>query len=107
MLSMAACALTAALRLLERLAFHDTPKHGSWLSMAAPEVSVLARQCLDRPMPDPDLPRREISASTPPNSRKERVRSSGRVGTFALRLIFPVASIAPLQLCSGDTPVPA
>lgn len=38
--------------LCERLEIHHTPKHGSWLNMAEIELSVLARQCLDRRLPD-------------------------------------------------------
>ncbi len=34
---------------------HPSPKHGSWLNIAEIELSVLARQCLDRP--DPRQPR--------------------------------------------------
>ena len=37
-----------ARRIAERLEIHHTPKHGSWLNMAEIELSVLARQCLDR-----------------------------------------------------------
>lgn len=37
-----------ARRLVDRLEIHYTPKHGSWLDMAEIELSVLARQCLDR-----------------------------------------------------------
>lgn len=37
-----------AKRILSRLEFHYTPKHGSWLNMAEIEVNVLANQCLDR-----------------------------------------------------------
>lgn len=37
-----------ARKLLKRLEFHFTPKHGSWLDMAEIELSVLSRQCLDR-----------------------------------------------------------
>jgi transposase len=37
-----------AKRLLDKLEFHYTPKHGSWLNMAEIEFSVLTRQCLDR-----------------------------------------------------------
>ena len=39
--------------LAQRLEIHYTPKHGSWLDMAEIELSVLARQCLDRRIPDP------------------------------------------------------
>jgi hypothetical protein len=53
---------TEARRLLERLQFHDTPKHGSRLNMAELEVSVLGRQCLDRRISDQEALRREITA---------------------------------------------
>lgn len=39
-----------ARRLLARLDFPYTPKHGSWLNMAEIEFSVLQRQCLARRM---------------------------------------------------------
>jgi transposase len=41
-----------AKRIWDRLEFHYTPKHGSWLNMAEIELSVLARQCLKRRIPD-------------------------------------------------------
>jgi hypothetical protein len=41
-----------AKRLADKLEIHYTPKHGSWLNMAEIELSVLARQCLDRRLPD-------------------------------------------------------
>ncbi len=41
-----------AKRILDRLEFHYTPKHGSWLNMAEIEFSVLARQCLDQRIAD-------------------------------------------------------
>ena len=41
-----------ARRLLDKLEFIYTPKHGSWLNMAEIELSVLAKQCLDRRIPD-------------------------------------------------------
>ncbi|AMV26207.1 hypothetical protein VT84_20205 [Gemmata sp. SH-PL17] len=37
-----------ARRIAERFEVHYTPKHGSWLNVAEIELSVLARQCLDR-----------------------------------------------------------
>lgn len=40
--------------LVHRFAFHHTPPHGSWLNIAEIELSVLARQCLDRRLPDRD-----------------------------------------------------
>ena len=35
-----------ALRILNKIEFHYTPKHGSWLNMAETELSILSRQCL-------------------------------------------------------------
>lgn len=35
-----------ALRLTKKLELVHTPKHGSWLNMAEPELSALTRQCL-------------------------------------------------------------
>ena len=35
-----------ARRLLDKLEFNYTPKHGSWLNMAEIEFSLLSRQCL-------------------------------------------------------------
>lgn len=39
-------------RLAQRLEFHYTPKHGSWLNMAEIELSVMARQCTRRRLAD-------------------------------------------------------
>ena len=39
-----------ARRLSERIEWHFTPKHASWLNMAELELSVLARQCLQERM---------------------------------------------------------
>lgn len=51
-----------ARRLIGRLEFVYTPKHGSWLNMAEIELSVLARQCLDRRIPDMATLAREAAA---------------------------------------------
>lgn len=49
-------------RIMQRLDFHYTPKHGSWLNMVEIELSVLAGQCLDRRLPDKATVQHEISA---------------------------------------------
>lgn len=51
-----------ARRILERLEFHHTPKHGSWLNQMEIEWSVLTRQCLDRRIADSEQLAREIAA---------------------------------------------
>ncbi len=51
-----------ARRLAGRFEWHYTPKHGSWLNVAEMELSVVARQCLDRRIPDLETLRREVAA---------------------------------------------
>lgn len=51
-----------ARRIVKKLEFHHTPKHGSWLNQAEIELSILMRQCLDRRIPDEGTLRREIKA---------------------------------------------
>ena len=51
-----------ARRLVEKLEWHYTPRHGSWLNVAEMELSVLARQCLDRRIADMEALRREVAA---------------------------------------------
>ncbi len=51
-----------ARRLADRIEWHYTPKHGSWLNMAEIELSVLARQCLGRRIPDREVLAREVAA---------------------------------------------
>jgi hypothetical protein len=41
-----------ARRILRKLEFHYTPKHGSWLNMAEIEISIVERGCLSRPVGD-------------------------------------------------------
>ncbi len=51
-----------ARRVAQKLEFHFTPTHGSWLNMIEIEWSVLADQCLDRRLPDEATLTREIAA---------------------------------------------
>jgi len=51
-----------ARRLAERFEVHYTPRHGSWLNVAEIELSVLARQCLDRRIESAEELRREVGA---------------------------------------------
>lgn len=37
-----------ARRIIQKLEFHYTPKHASWLNQVEIELSVLSRQCLER-----------------------------------------------------------
>jgi hypothetical protein len=51
-----------ARRLLDRIEFHYTPKHGSWLNMAETELSILGSQCLDRRLDSQGRMAEEIAA---------------------------------------------
>jgi hypothetical protein len=51
-----------ARRVAERLEVHHTPRHGSGLNMAEIELSVLARQCLDRRIESKEELQREVAA---------------------------------------------
>lgn len=51
-----------ARQMLDRLEFHHTPKHASWLNMAEIEIGIMNRQCLNRRIDDADVLRREIAA---------------------------------------------
>jgi len=51
-----------ARRLLDKLEFCYTPKHGSWLNMAEIEFSLLSRQCMSDRMADREYLTQEVSA---------------------------------------------
>jgi hypothetical protein len=51
-----------ARRIVSKLDFHYTPKHGSWLNMAECEFAVLLGQCLDQRIPDIATVRRKTTA---------------------------------------------
>jgi transposase len=51
-----------ARRILQKLEFHYTPKHGSWLNMAECEIGILDRQCLDRRIPSMEALQDEVQA---------------------------------------------
>lgn len=43
-----------ARRIAQKIEWHYTPEHGSWLNIAECELSVLQRQCLEQRIPDKD-----------------------------------------------------
>lgn len=51
-----------AARLARKVAFHDTPKHDSWLNLVEIELSVVARRCLNRPLPSMAVVQTEVTA---------------------------------------------
>lgn len=64
-----------ARRIINKLEFHYTPKHASWLNMVEIELSVLVHQCLKRRIPDQDTLSREVAAwQTQRNAARATIR---------------------------------
>jgi hypothetical protein len=51
-----------AKRILKKIQFCYTPKHGSWLNMAEIEINILSRECLSRRIGDSTILENEIDA---------------------------------------------
>jgi hypothetical protein len=82
--------------LCDRLEFHPTPKHGSWLNMAETELSVLAEQCLDRRLDNGALLAREVAAWQEQRNRAEakvRWRFTTEDARIKLEKLYPVIEI--------------
>jgi hypothetical protein len=82
-----------AKRLCDRLEFHPTPKHGSWLNMAETELSVLSGQCLDRRMESKELVIQESLAWEDERNRMEakiRWRFTTADARIKLEKLYPV-----------------
>jgi DDE superfamily endonuclease len=96
-----------AKRLCDRLDFHPTPKHGSWLNIAETELSVLAGQCLDRRMESKDLVATETSAWEVERNRLEakvRWRFTTEDARIKLEKLYPVLEYpSPSQAGPGAT----
>lgn len=60
-----------ARRILRRLDFHFTPKHGSWLNMVEIENGVLSKQCLDRRIAEMETLSHEIAVWERERNEKE------------------------------------
>jgi hypothetical protein len=86
-----------ARRLLDKIEWHYTPKHGSWLNIAEIELSVLARQCLGRRIPDQPTLQQEVTAwATRRNAAQIGVRWHFTVAEARIRLrhLYPVPVFA-------------
>jgi hypothetical protein len=51
-----------ARRLLDKIEWHYTPKHGSWVNMAETEIGIMNRQCLDRRLDSQEEIATEVAA---------------------------------------------
>jgi hypothetical protein len=80
-------------RILRKLDFHDTPKHGRWLKMAAIEFAVVSTQGLDRRLEDQETVHRAVAAwETPRNAAKTTVdwRFTTAKARRKLKHIYPL-----------------
>lgn len=85
-----------ARRLLDRLEFHYTPKHGSWLNIAEIELSVLGRQCLSRRIPDQKTLKKEVGGwNKNRNNQMGKVvwQFTTRESRIKLKRLYPVISV--------------
>jgi hypothetical protein len=74
-----------AFRLAQKIEWHYTPEHGSWLDMAEIELSVLGRQCLNRRIPDIQTLRSEVKAWVTARN-KQKVTIQWRFTTAEARI---------------------
>jgi hypothetical protein len=82
-----------ARRLVRRIEFHHTPKHGSWLNIAENELSSLTRQCVSgRRFADIPTLQEETSAwSTDVNSSQRGVDWQMKIddARYKLKSVYP------------------
>jgi len=81
-----------ARRLLDRLEFHPTPKHGSWLDMAEIELRILQSQCLNRRIDNAAEVRREVEAwEQDRNARQCRIHWTFSIPTARTKMkkVYP------------------
>ena len=82
-----------ARRIAQKIEWHYTPEHGSWLNMAETELSVLSRQCLNRRIGDAATLSQEVSAW---QVRRNRVQTPIRWqfttndARIKLRQLYPI-----------------
>jgi len=81
-----------ARRILHKLEFHYTPKHGSWLNMAETEINIMNSQCLDRRLDSQSRLADEVAAwESERNARKARIHWTFTLATARrkLRKLYP------------------
>lgn len=59
-------------RILKKIDFYYTPKHGSWLNMAEIEINMMDRECLARRIGDASLLEREIACWSKERNKEKK-----------------------------------
>jgi len=81
-----------ARRLLDKVEFHYTPKHGSWVNMAETEIGIMNSQCLDRRLDSAAAIAREVAAwEGKRNDRQARIHWTFTLAAarHKLRKLYP------------------
>lgn len=84
-----------ARRIIRKLELHPTPVHGSWLNMAEIELSVLARQCLNRRIPDIPALQTELDAWQDRRNREQvavQWRFTTKDARIKMKQLYPIYS---------------
>jgi DDE superfamily endonuclease len=92
-----------ARRILDRLEFHYTPKHASWLNMVEIEIGVMVSQCLDRRIPDKGTLVAEVANwERRRNAEKARINWMFTVdrARVKLRRAYPAPADQPSQVAA-------
>jgi hypothetical protein len=82
-----------ARRIADKLEWHYTPEHGSWLNMAELELSALGRQCLSRRIPDAHTLEQECVAWAKERNHAEVTinwQFSTKDARVKLRRLYPI-----------------
>jgi hypothetical protein len=82
-----------ARRIANKIEWHYTPEHGSWLNVAEIELSVLHRQCLNRRIEDvPSLEREALAWQEARNAAQARIhwQFTTADARIKLRRLYPV-----------------
>jgi hypothetical protein len=59
-------------RILQKVEFHYTPKHASWLNVAEIEIGIMDAECTDRRIKDKEMLTREVKAWTTRRNRQRK-----------------------------------
>jgi hypothetical protein len=99
-----------ARRIAERIEWHYTPEHGSWLNIAEIELSVLKRQCLRGRLPDMDTVKRKVAAWQQRRNQVEATidwRFTAEDARIGLKRLIPGFSLQSTRLLYRGAYTPA
>ena len=85
-----------ARRIAEKIEWHYTPVHGSWLNIAECELSVLKRQCLRTRLPDIRTVMQKVSAWQKRRNQMESTidwRFTTEDARIKLKRLYPIVKV--------------